>query len=53
MLFSLPLSKNKGPTVLGKYQTKNMREIFEETIPKVSDMKWLSRRDSIFFKAAL
>ena len=49
---ALPPSKNGGSTVLGIYESRNMREICEETIPKVSDMKWLSRGDSIFVKVA-
>ena len=48
----IPPAKENGKVVLGIYQSRDMRKICEETVAAVSDMKWLSRGDSVFVKIA-
>jgi len=51
-LLKLPLSRENGRVLFGIYSDTHMRQICEEIVPRVSDMKWLSRGDSIFIKVA-
>ena len=48
----LPYTKEPGRATFGIYKTKSMRDICEEVIPKVTDMSWFSKGDSVFIKVA-
>ena len=42
----------KGKVLLGFYSERNMRAVCEHAIPKITDMEWLGRGDSVFIKVA-
>ncbi len=47
---ALPQAATDGEVVLGVFSEKNMRKVCDQVLPAVSDLKWLSKGDSVFVK---